>query len=131
MVTENADWGAPRIHGELLKLGIDVGERTVSRYVVRARPGPRRRQDWKTFLHNHRDVLTAMDFLTVPTATFRVLYVWFVLHHDRRRILHVNVAIRAPHGSASSCVRGFPMTRPRGTWGSTAMRSSRRRCAGR
>lgn len=91
MTTENPTWGAPRIHSELLKLGLDVSERTVSRYLVRRRLRPKSGQAWRTFLHNHREVLAAMDFFTVPTATFRVLYVWFVLHHDRRRILHVNV----------------------------------------
>jgi hypothetical protein len=91
VATDNPTWGAPRIHGELLKLGIDVRERTVSRYLARRRPQSRPRQDWKTFLRNHHDAIAAMDFLTVPTATFRVLYVWFVLHHDRRRVLHVNV----------------------------------------
>ena len=91
MAVENPSWGAPRIHSELVKLGLEVSERTVSRYLVRHRSRSRPQQTWKIFLHNHREVLAAMDFLTVPTATFRVLYVWFVLHHDRRRVLHFNV----------------------------------------
>ena len=91
MAKENPTWGAPRIHGELLKLGFDVSERTVSRYLPRVRPCQRAGREWVTFLRNHREVLTAMDLFTVPTATFRILYVWFVIHHDRRSILHFNV----------------------------------------
>ena len=91
MASENPTWGAPRIHGELLKLGFRVSERTVSRYLPRDRPEERSGKEWLTFLRNHREVLTAMDFFTVPTATFRILYVWFVIHHDRRKILHFNV----------------------------------------
>jgi len=90
MVTEN-HWGAPRIHGELLKLGFRVSERTVSRCVRVFRPQRPPGTSWRTFLDNHREVLAAMDFFTVPTLTFRLLYVLFVIHHDRRRILHVNV----------------------------------------
>jgi len=81
MARENR-WGAPRIHGELRKLGFDVCERTVSRYLRRYRPHGVPAATWKTFLTNHREVLAAMDFFTVPTATFRLLYVFFVLHHD-------------------------------------------------
>jgi hypothetical protein len=90
MVTEN-HWGAPRIHGELLKLGFRVSERTVSRYVRVFRPQRPPGTSWRTFLDNHREVLAAMDFFTVPTLTFRLLYVLCVIQHDRRRILHVNV----------------------------------------
>jgi len=74
------------VHGELLKLGIDISERTVSRFMppkVRKPPS----QTWRTFLDNHIGSLISIDFFTVPTATFRVLYVFFVLVHDRRRIL--------------------------------------------
>jgi putative transposase len=88
--TEN-HWRAPRIHGELLRLGVDVSERTVSRY-LRALPSrPERRQNWRTFLKNHREVIAAMDFFTVPTATFRTLYVLFVIGHGRRDIAHWNI----------------------------------------
>jgi putative transposase len=90
MATENR-WGAARIHGELLKLGFRVSERTVSRYVHIFRPRRRPEVSWKTFLNNHRDVLAAMDLFTVPTLTFRLLYVLFVIQHDRRRVLHANV----------------------------------------
>jgi transposase InsO family protein len=91
MVCENPIWGAPRIHGELLKLGFNVSERTVSRYLPRIRPGRGVLQEWGTFLRNHREVLAAMDFFTVPTATFRVLTVWFLIHHDRGKIVHFKI----------------------------------------
>jgi len=91
MVEENPSWGAPRIHGELLKLGFDVTERTVSRYLRRLYPRDQSRKLWAAFLRNHRDVIAAMDFFTVPTLTFRVLYCFFVIEHGRRRILHLNV----------------------------------------
>jgi len=90
MVAEN-HWGAPRIHGELLKLGVQVSERTVSRYLRACRRKPPPGTSWKTFLSNHREVLTAMDFITVPTVTFRLLYVLFIIQHRRRKILHFNV----------------------------------------
>ena len=92
MGQENPIWGAPRIHAELLKLGFDVSERTISRYLCKRPSGRNARQSWKTFLHNHRDAIAAMDFFTVHTATFRVLYVFFVIHHERRRILHSSVS---------------------------------------
>ena len=91
MSRENPSWGAPRIHGELLKLGFDVSERTVSRYLRRRSPSDDARKRWTAFLRNHRDVIAAMDFFTVPTLTFRVLYCFFVIEHGRRRILHLNV----------------------------------------
>jgi len=92
MVAENPTWGAPRIHGELVMLGFDVSERTISRWMKRA---PRDRgsgKRWLTFLRNHREAIAAMDFFTVTTVTFGVLYCFFVIGHDRRRILHFNVA---------------------------------------
>jgi len=90
MATENL-WGAPRIHGELLKLGFEISERSVSRYLrsVRWRPGSR--QTWLTFLKNHREAIAAMDFFTVPTAAFRLLYVMFVIRHARREVVHWNI----------------------------------------
>jgi putative transposase len=91
MVSENPTWGAPRIHGELLMLGFDVSERTISRWMRRAPRDPERAKRWLAFLRNHRAVIAAMDFFTVPTLTFGVLYCLFVLAHDRRRILHFNV----------------------------------------
>ena len=89
MCRENPGWGAPRIHGELLKLGIDIGESSVSKYMVRCRKPPS--QTWRTFLENHAQQLVSIDFFTVPTIRFQVLYVFLVLAHDRRRILHFNV----------------------------------------
>ena len=89
MSRENPTWGAPRIHGELLKLGIDVSPATVSKYMSRHRKPPC--QTWKTFLRNHVKDMASIDFFTVPTATFRILYVCIVLNHDRRRIVHFNI----------------------------------------
>ena len=88
---ENSIWGAPRIHGELLKLGFEVSERSVSRYLARWRPRGNAAEQWMAFLRNHREAIVAMDFFTVPTATFRLLYCLFVIEHGRRTILHCNV----------------------------------------
>ena len=89
MSRQNPLWGAPRIHGELLKLGIDIGETSVSKYLVRHRRPPS--QTWRTFLENHVKTMASVDFFTVPTIRFQVLYVFLVLAHDRRRILHFGV----------------------------------------
>src|SRR5271167_5142940 len=91
MVAENPTWGVPRIHGELLKLGFEVSERSVSRWIRRAPRDPDPVKRWLTFLRNHREAIAAMDFFTVPTLTFGVLYCFFVISHDRRKILHFNV----------------------------------------
>jgi hypothetical protein len=91
MVAENPTWGAPRIHGELRMLGFDVSERTVSRWMKRAPRNPQPAKRWLVFLHNHREAIAAMDFFTVPTVKFSILYCFFVISHDRRRILHLNV----------------------------------------
>ena len=90
MARENG-WGAPRIHGELLKLGLMVDERTVSRYLPKSRTSPDKLQRWLVFLRNLRDGLVGMDFFTVPTVTCRLLWVFVVLQHERRRILHFGV----------------------------------------
>jgi hypothetical protein len=89
MCPENPTWGAPCIHGELLKLGIDLGETSVSKYMVRSRKPLS--QTWRTFLENHVQPLVSIDFFMVPRLRFQVLYVFLVLAHDRRRILHFNV----------------------------------------
>jgi putative transposase len=89
MSCANPLWGAPRIHGELLKLGITVSQATVSKYILRRRRPPS--QAWRTFLKNHAKDLIALDFFTVPTATFRVLFVLVMLSHSRRRLVHFNV----------------------------------------
>ena len=91
MVAENPTWGAPRIHGELRMLGFELSERTISRWMKRAPRDPDRAKHWLAFLRNHREAIAAMDFFTVPTITFGVLYCFFVISHDRRRIMHINV----------------------------------------
>ena len=92
MKSENPSWGAPRIHGELLQLGFDISEPTVSRYLHRLKrlPDKAKVKRWLAFLQNHREVIAAFDFFTVPTLSFRVLYCFFVIEHHRRRILHFN-----------------------------------------
>lgn len=87
---EKLTWGAPRIHGELMMLGHFVSEATVARYMLKRRRRPM--QNWKTFLKNHLHETSAIDFLTVPTVTFRTLYACGVLSLDRRGIVHLNVA---------------------------------------
>jgi putative transposase len=91
LVAENSTWGAPRIHGELTMLGFDVSERTVLRWMRRAPRSPEPAKRWAAFMNNHREAIAAMDFFTVPTLTFGVLYCFFVTAHDRRRILHWEV----------------------------------------
>jgi transposase InsO family protein len=89
MSRENPLWGAPHIHGELLKLGIVIGETSVAKYMVWHRRPPS--QTWRTFLNNHVKTLVSVDFFTVPTVRFQVLYVFLVLAHERRRVVHFNV----------------------------------------
>jgi putative transposase len=91
MATENPTWGATRIHGELLMLGLDVSERTISRWMRKVPRNPDPAKRWLTFLRNHREAIAAMDFFTVSTFRFRVFYRFFVISHDRRQILHFNV----------------------------------------
>ncbi len=91
MVAEDRTWGAPRIHGELKMLGFDISERTVLRWMRKAPRDPESAGRWAAFLNNHREAIAAMDFFTVPTFTFSVLYCFFVIAHNRRRILHCNV----------------------------------------
>jgi transposase InsO family protein len=107
MSLENPLWGAPRIHGELLKLGYDIGETTVAKYMVR-QPGPPT-QTWQTFVRNHMADIAAIDFFTVPTATFRTLYVFLVLSLDRRRVAHFNVtAMPTADGTSLQLIQAFP-----------------------
>ena len=89
IILANPLWGASRIHGELLKLGIDVGQTTVAKYMARRRRPPS--QGWKTFLHNHADGIASMDLFVVPTISFRLLYGLLILHHDRRQMLWLGV----------------------------------------
>jgi putative transposase len=91
MIADNPTWGAPWIHGELIMLGFDISERSVLRWMRKAPRSPEPAKRWAAFLSNHREAITAMDFFTVPTLTFGVLYCFFVIAHDRRRILHCNV----------------------------------------
>ena len=89
MADANPLWGAPRIHGELLKLGIDVSQATVAKYMIRHRRPPS--QTWRTFLANHVDQIVAADFFVVPTVTYRLLFVLVILAHRRRDIVHIGV----------------------------------------
>jgi transposase InsO family protein len=89
MSIANPLWGAPRIHGELLKLGIGVGETSVAKYMVKRREPPS--QGWKTFLRNHADGIAAMDMFVVPTISFRLLYGLLIVGHGRRHILWFGV----------------------------------------
>jgi transposase InsO family protein len=102
LARENSDWGAPKIHGELQKLGFVLSERTVARYLRRIQRRGDPAKKWLAFLHNHREAIVALDLFTVPTVTFRVLYCFFVIEHGRRRILHFNVT---PHPSADWAVQ--------------------------
>jgi transposase InsO family protein len=107
MQSANVGWGAPRIHGELLKLGFEVSQATVSKYMVRHQKPPS--QTWRTFLENHADCIAGIDFFTVPTATFRILYVFIVLSHDRRHIVHFNVTAHpTAQWTAQQLVEAFP-----------------------
>lgn len=107
MQAANIGWGAPRIHGELLKLGIEVSQATVSKYMLRSKKPPA--QTWRAFLNNHAECVAAMDFFTVPTARFRVLYVFIVLSHDRRRVLHFNATHHpTARWTAQQLVEAFP-----------------------
>ena len=91
LANENPDWGAPKIHGELQKLGFVVFERTVARYLRRIRRRRDPGKQWPAFLQNHREAIVAFDFFTVPTVNFQLLYCFFVIEHARRKILHLNV----------------------------------------
>jgi putative transposase len=107
MQATNMGWGAPRIHGELLKLGIEVSQATVSKYMLHPKKPPS--QTWRAFLSNHADCLSAMDFFTVPTATFRVLYVFIVLSHDRRQVVYFNATEHpTAYWTAQQIVEAFP-----------------------
>ena len=113
MSQDNPLWGAPRIHGELMKLGITVSQGTVSKYMLRHRKPPS--QSWRTFLKNHAKDIVSVDFFTVPTATFRVLYVFVILSNARRRIVHFNVT-KSPTAvwTGRQIVEAFPWdTAPR------------------
>ena len=94
MALSNSTWGTPRIHGELKKLGIEISESTVAKYLPKRKDSPGdegKRQRWKTFLHNHLGEAVGIDLFTIPTATFQVLFGFVIISHLRRRILHIGV----------------------------------------
>jgi transposase InsO family protein len=107
MNTENPLWGAPRIHGELLKLGFDVAESTVSKYMIRRRRPPS--QSWRTFLRNHAEAIAAIDLCVVPTLSFECLFAFLVVGHGRRQLLWFAVT-RHPTAEwlAQQIVEAFP-----------------------
>jgi transposase InsO family protein len=107
MATANPLWGAPRVHGELLKLGLEISESTVSRWMPKSRKTPS--PSWRAFLENHLGDLVSIDFFTVPTARFRVLFCLLVLSHKRRRVLHFNVTDHpTAQWTAHQIVEAFP-----------------------
>ena len=107
MSRANPLWGAPRIHGELLKLGLDVSQATAAKYMVRSPRPPS--QSWRTFLDNHISQLASVDFFTVPTVWFQVLFVFVVLAHDRRCVLHFNVTAHPTAAwTAQQILEAFP-----------------------
>ena len=110
MSLANPLWGAPRIHGELLKLGLVLSQATVAKYMVRTRKPPS--QTWRSFLNNHASQFASTDFFVVPTVTFRLLYVFIVLAHQRRRVIHFNVSAHpSSEWTARQIAEAFP-------WGS-------------
>ena len=107
MSAANVTWGAPRIHGELLKLGFEISERTVSRLMPKQRKTPS--QTWKTFLTNHVGQLVSIDFFTVSTLQLRVMFVFIILAHQRRRVLHFNVTEHpTAEWTAQQIIEAFP-----------------------
>jgi transposase InsO family protein len=107
MSHENPLWGAPRIHGELMKLGIKISEASVAKYMVRHPKPPS--QTWRTFLDNHVSQLASVDFFTVHTVWFEILFVFIVLAHDRRRIVHFNVTAHpTAEWTARQLLEAFP-----------------------
>src|SRR5262249_9776398 len=107
MSRENPLWGAPRIHSELLKLGVKISQASVAKYMVRHRKPPS--QTWRTFLNNHVSQLASVDFFTVHTVWFEILFVFIVLAHDRRRVVHFNVTAHATaEWTAQQMLEAFP-----------------------
>src|SRR5262249_54204509 len=104
---DNTGWGAPRIHSELLKLGIQISEASISKSMIRHRKPPS--QTWRTFLKNHATQMASIDFFTVPTAMFQVLYAFIVIRHDRRHLVHFNVTAHPTAAwTARQIVEAFP-----------------------
>ncbi len=112
MASQNTGWGAPRIQAELRLLGHDVAESTVARYMPRGERRPPS-QSWRMFLRNHLAVTAACDFFVVPAATFRLLFAFVVLSHDRRRIVHLNVTANPTAAwTALQILQAFPEGEP-------------------
>lgn len=108
MALANPSWGAPRIHGELLRLGFEISERTVSSLMPKRPPGKKQSQNWRTFLNNHTNTCS-LDFFTVPTATFKILYVLVILSHSHRKVVHFNVTSNpTAQWTAQQVVEAFP-----------------------
>jgi hypothetical protein len=110
MSVANPLWGAPRIHGELLKLGIDIGQISIAKYMARQRGPPS--QGWKTFLCNHADGIAAMDLFVVPTVGFRLLYGLLIMGHGRRQILWLGLTAQPmaewiAYQLMAACVSGY------------------------
>src|SRR5215467_4148928 len=104
---DNVGWRAPRIHSELLKLGIKISEASVSKYMIRHPKPPS--PTWRTFLNNHATQMASADFFTVPTALFQVLFVFIVIQHDRRHLVHFNVTAHpTAEWTARQIVEAFP-----------------------
>jgi putative transposase len=107
MSLDNRLWGAPRIHGELLKLGFDICETTIAKYMTR-NPGPST-QTWRMFIRNHMSEMVAIDFFTVHTATFKTLYVFLILSLDRRKIIHFNTTTNpTANWTSLQLIQAFP-----------------------
>ena len=100
-------WGAPRIHGELLKIGIEVSQATVAKYMARNRKPPS--QTWRTFLKNHAKDLVSVDFFVVSSITFQLLFAFVILSHDRRRPVHFAVTVDpTAEWTARQLLEAFP-----------------------
>ncbi len=107
MSLANPLWGAPRIHGELLKIGIQLSQATAAKYMERHRKPPS--QTWRTFLDSHLKQLVSTDFFVVPTVNFRILFVFVVLAHHRRRVIHFNVTAHpTSEWTAQQIAEAFP-----------------------
>jgi putative transposase len=131
MGRENPSWGASRIHGELLLLGFEIAEPTVSRYLQRLNRIPQedKAKRWRAFLNNDREVIAAFDLFTVPTLSFRTLYRFFAIEHGRRRILQFNVTLHPTSDWIVQQLReAFPLIVLIHTFYSTTMPSSAIRC---
>jgi len=119
MSLANPRWGAPRMHGELLKLGIPVSQATVAKYVVRQRKPPS--QTWRAFLNNHAMDFVPADFFVVPTVDFQLLFVFVILDHNRRRPIHFAVTSKSTaEWTARPLLEAFPWDNAPGTCCATA-----------